>query len=204
MSGGGGDSRTYSSANSYSPSARRESRSSQRGEHAMSLLARRLLARPPQLLARPPRLPCSGAQVLQKRHHGDFERVPPAGPHEEVNIVIISRSGERIPILGKVGDNLLYLLHNWRHKHPDVALEGACEASIACSTCHVVVTQDYFDKLEEATEDEDDMLDMAPGLTATSRLGCQIVLSKELDGLEVKLPEHTRNFYVDGHVPEPH
>ena len=92
----------------------------------MSLLARRLLARPPLLLARPPRLPCSGAQILQKRHHGDFERVPPAGPHEEVNIVIISRSGERIPILGKVGDNLLYLLHNWRHKHPDVALEGAC------------------------------------------------------------------------------
>ena len=170
----------------------------------MSLLARQLLARPPRLLARPPRLPCSGAQILQKRHHGDFERVPPAGPHEEVNIVIISRSGERIPILGKVGDNLLYLLHNWRHKHPDVALEGACEASIACSTCHVVVTQDYFDKLEEATEDEDDMLDMAPGLTATSRLGCQIILSKELDGLEVKLPEHTRNFYVDGHVPEPH
>ena len=103
-----------------------------------------------------------------------------------------------------MGDNLLYLLHNWRHTHPDVALEGACEASIACSTCHVVVAQDYFDKLEEATEDEDDMLDMAPGVTATSRLGCQIVLSKELDGLEVKLPEHTRNFYVDGHVPEPH
>ena len=118
--------------------------------------------------------------------------------------MIISRSGERIPILGKVGDNLLYLLHNWRHTHPDVALEGACEASIACSTCHVVVAQDYFDRLEEATEDEDDMLDMAPGLTATSRLGCQIILSKELDGLEVKLPEHTRNFYVDGHVPEPH
>jgi ferredoxin len=58
--------------------------------------------------------------------------------------------------------------------------------------------------LEEPSEEEEDMLDLATGLTTSSRLGCQIILSKELDGMEVTLPSHSRNFYVDGHVPEPH
>ena len=48
------------------------------------------------------------------------------------------------------------------------------------------------------------MLDMAPGLKPISRLGCQILLSKELEGMELQLPSITRNFYVDGHVPQPH
>lgn len=51
---------------------------------------------------------------------------------------------------------------------------------------------------------EDDMLDMAPMLQENSRLGCQIILTRELDGLEITLPKVTRNFYVDGHVPKPH
>ena len=137
--------------------------------------------------------------------HGDHEWEDPSSPDEVVRIFVMDRNKEKHEVAGKVGDNLLYVFHRWRKQvDENLSLEGACEASIACSTCHVVVAQDYFDKLEEATEDEDDMLDMAPGLTATSRLGCQIILSKELDGLEVKLPEHTRNFYVDGHVPEPH
>ena len=58
----------------------------------------------------------------------------------------------------------------------DIELEGACEASLACSTCHVYVDEKYFDKLDEPKEEEDDMLDMAPELRQNSRLGCQITL----------------------------
>jgi 2Fe-2S ferredoxin len=82
------------------------------------------------------------------------------------------------------------------HKN-GIPLEGACEGSLACSTCHVIVDPSFFEKLEEATEDEDDMLDLAFGLTRTSRLGCQIIMSDELNGLRVSLPAATRNMMVD-------
>ncbi|XP_012889392.1 PREDICTED: adrenodoxin-like protein, mitochondrial [Dipodomys ordii] len=81
---------------------------------------------------------------------------------------------------------------------------GACEASLACSTCHVYVSAAHLDLLPPPEEREDDMLDMAPLLQENSRLGCQIVLTRELDGAEFTLPRITRNFYVDGHVPKPH
>ncbi|XP_010805095.2 ferredoxin-2, mitochondrial isoform X1 [Bos taurus] len=80
----------------------------------------------------------------------------------------------------------------------------ACEASLACSTCHVYVSEDHLDLLPPPDEREDDMLDMAPLLQENSRLGCQIVLTPELEGAEFTLPKITRNFYVDGHVPKPH
>ncbi len=82
------------------------------------------------------------------------------------------------------------------HKN-NISLEGACEGSLACSTCHVIVHEEFFDQLEEASEDEEDMLDLAFGLTHTSRLGCQIIMSEELDGLKLKLPSATRNMMVD-------
>ena len=78
------------------------------------------------------------------------------------------------------------------HKN-DIDIEGACEGSLACSTCHVIVDAGWYAKLAKATEDEEDMLDLAFGLTETSRLGCQIVMSDALDGLVVKLPAGTRN-----------
>lgn len=81
------------------------------------------------------------------------------------------------------------------HKH-GVSLEGACEGSLACSTCHVVIDADWFDTLKDATDDEEDMLDLAFGLTPTSRLGCQIIMNDELDGLKVALPSATRNMQV--------
>ncbi|XP_078353752.1 adrenodoxin-like protein 1, mitochondrial isoform X2 [Oculina patagonica] len=123
----------------------------------------------------------------------------PKSPDEVVNVTYIDRDGNRIKVRGKVGDNLLYLAH--RH---GIEMEGACEASLACSTCHVYVREDYLDKLPEPEEKEDDMLDMAPFLQENSRLGCQIILTKDHEGLEVTLPKATRNFYVDGHVPQPH
>ncbi|TNN83626.1 Adrenodoxin-like protein, mitochondrial [Liparis tanakae] len=120
-------------------------------------------------------------------------------PDDVVNVVYIDRSGQKIPVKAKVGDNVMYLAQ--RH---GIELEGSCEASLACSTCHVYVNSSHFDKLAEPDEREDDMLDMAPMLQENSRLGCQIILKPELDGIELTLPKVTRNFYVDGHVPKPH
>ncbi|KAJ8263991.1 hypothetical protein GJAV_G00143850 [Gymnothorax javanicus] len=132
-------------------------------------------------------------------YHDKSESIAEEDEADVVNVVYVDRSGKRIPVKAKVGDNILYLAH----KH-GIELEGACEASLACSTCHVYVHEDYYDKLPEPEEREDDMLDMAPMLQQNSRLGCQIILTREMDGLEVTLPRITRNFYVDGHVPAPH
>mgnify|MGYP003341669118 CR=1 FL=1 len=74
----------------------------------------------------------------------------------------------------------------------DIDLEGACEGSLACSTCHVIIDPEWYEALPDATEDEEDMLDLAFGLTRTSRLGCQIISTEELDGLTVSLPAGTR------------
>ena len=74
-----------------------------------------------------------------------------------------------------------------------IDIEGACEGSMACSTCHVVVDADWFDKLEPAVEEEEDMLDLTFGLKRTSRLGCQIRMTAALNGLVVTLPKEHRN-----------
>ncbi len=78
------------------------------------------------------------------------------------------------------------------HKH-GVDIEGACEGSLACSTCHVIVDAGWLPKLVEPTEDEEDMLDLAFDLQETSRLGCQIVMTDALDGLVVRLPAGSKN-----------
>ncbi|XP_017772597.1 PREDICTED: adrenodoxin-like protein, mitochondrial [Nicrophorus vespilloides] len=132
-------------------------------------------------------------------NHGEFEWQDPKSEDEVVNITYITKTGERVAVRGKVGDNVLYLAH--RHEIP---MEGACEASLACTTCHVYILKNFNDKLPDPTEQEDDLLDMAPFLKENSRLGCQIILNKDLDGLELELPKATRNFYVDGHTPKPH
>jgi len=98
-------------------------------------------------------------------------------------MVFIETDGTRREVDAPVGLSILEVAR--RH---DIDLEGACEGSLACSTCHVVVTPEWFDLLPEPQEDEEDMLDLAFGLTKTSRLGCQIRITPELDGLTVKLP----------------
>ena len=69
-----------------------------------------------------------------------------------------------------------------------IDIEGACEGSLACSTCHIIVGKEWYGKLDKPSWDEDDMLDLATGLTLTSRLGCQIILTDKLDGLKISLP----------------
>jgi ferredoxin-2, mitochondrial len=102
-------------------------------------------------------------------------------------------------VQARVGETLLQTAHR-----NDIDLEGACEGVCACSTCHLIMPEELFDTLEEPSEDEEDMLDMAFGLTETSRLGCQITVREDMDGAVLKMPSATRNFYVDGHVPKPH
>ena len=123
----------------------------------------------------------------------------PKSEDDVVNVTFVDRDGVERRVRGKVGDNVLYLAHRY-----GIELEGACEASLACSTCHVYVDHRHFDSLPEPKEEEEDMLDLAVFLQENSRLGCQIVLAKELDELRLTLPKATRNFYVDGHVPQPH
>lgn len=106
---------------------------------------------------------------------------------ETVKIIFIEK-GERKEFNVPVGTTVLEAAHN-----NNINLEGACEGSLACSTCHVIVDENFYDKLETASEDEEDMLDLAFGLTPTSRLGCQIVMTKELDGLTLVVPDETRN-----------
>jgi 2Fe-2S ferredoxin len=103
-------------------------------------------------------------------------------------MTFIEPNGTRHEVDAPVGLSVLEIAHA-----NDISLEGACEGSLACSTCHVIVDPDDYERLSEATEDEEDMLDLAFGLTRTSRLGCQIIMSDELDGLTVTLPSETRN-----------
>ncbi|CAA7627907.1 (2Fe-2S) ferredoxin [Candidatus Terasakiella magnetica] len=107
-------------------------------------------------------------------------------------MTFIAPDGSRKEVEAAEGLSVLEIAHRAK-----IELEGACEGSLACSTCHVVVAKEWYDKLPTATEDEEDMLDLAFGLAPTSRLGCQIIMSKELDGLAVTLPAATRNMMVD-------
>ena len=107
-------------------------------------------------------------------------------------ITFVSADGtQRTEVDAPVGSSLLEIAHR-----NDINLEGACEGALACSTCHLIVDQDYFDLLPEPSEEEEDMLDLAFGLTHTSRLGCQLIVTDELDGLVVTLPAATRNMMV--------
>jgi len=103
-------------------------------------------------------------------------------------MTFIERDGTRREVDAPVGLSVLEIAH----KH-GVEIEGACEGSLACSTCHVIVDAAWFGRLGTPSEDEEDMLDLAFGLEKTSRLGCQIVMSEALDGLEVRLPAGSRN-----------
>ncbi|MBV1799829.1 ferredoxin family 2Fe-2S iron-sulfur cluster binding protein [Siccirubricoccus sp. G192] len=103
-------------------------------------------------------------------------------------MTFIERDGTRREVEAPLGLSVLEIAH----KH-GVDIEGACEGSLACSTCHVIVDGPWFGQLSEPTEDEEDMLDLAFDLQETSRLGCQIIMTEALDGLVVKLPSGTRN-----------
>jgi len=107
-------------------------------------------------------------------------------------MTFIVRGGVRKEVDAPLGFSVLDIAH--RH---GVDIEGACEGQMACSTCHVIVEPEWFGKLPMPVEEEQDMLDLAFGLTRTSRLGCQVVMTEALDGLVVRLPESTRNLLLE-------
>eukprot|EP00980_Cylindrotheca_fusiformis_P024652 scaffold12194_cov129-Cylindrotheca_fusiformis.AAC.16 len=134
---------------------------------------------------------------ITKRWHGGPSVAPDA---PEIKVSFLLPDGEtKKEVSAKVGESFLQIAHR-----NDIDLEGACEGVCACSTCHLIFPMDIYDSLEYPSEDEEDMLDMAFGLTETSRLGCQVLVTEDMDGIVVEMPKATRNFYVDGHVPKPH
>ncbi|KZO90990.1 ferredoxin [Calocera viscosa TUFC12733] len=135
--------------------------------------------------------PSRSLHTSSVRLHGPIERPPPG---TGIKVTFQDSKGNLIKTVEvNEGDNLLDIAHEY-----DVDLEGACEGSVACSTCHVILRPEDFDRLEEPSDDENDMLDMAFGLTDTSRLGCQVKMRRDLDGLVATLPSATRNMFVDG------
>jgi ferredoxin len=79
----------------------------------------------------------------------------------------------------------------WAAREP---LEGACEGMMACSTCHVIVEPEDFERLPPASEEEEDLLDLAAHATRTSRLACQIILTEDMKSLSVRVPRDARNW----------
>jgi len=107
-------------------------------------------------------------------------------------MTFILRDGTPKEVEAPIGLSILEVAHR-----NSIDIEGACEGSLACSTCHIIVDKAWYGKLPPASEDEEDMLDLAFGLTRTSRLGCQIVINEALDGLVVSLPKETRNLLLE-------
>ncbi|CXJ19426.1 adrenodoxin-type ferredoxin, putative [Plasmodium berghei] len=118
---------------------------------------------------------------------------------DEINVTFLNHDNHETTVKAQVGDSILKVAHE-----NNINIEGACEGFCACSTCHVIIDNQFYELLPEAQDNELDMLELAPCITETSRLGCQVKLTKELDGMKIKLPPMTRNFYVDGYVPTPH
>ncbi|XP_057780539.1 adrenodoxin-like protein 2, mitochondrial [Salvia miltiorrhiza] len=134
---------------------------------------------------------CSTAQANSEQRNEEKEKI---------NVIFFDKDGEETHIKVPVGMSMLEAAHE-----NEIELEGACEGSLACSTCHVIVMDvDQYNKLSEPSDEENDMLDLAFGLSETSRLGCQIIAKPELDGLRLAIPAATRNFAVDGFKPKPH
>lgn len=106
-------------------------------------------------------------------------------------ITFVNKDGSEKTIEARNGQTVLELAHQ-----DDLPLEGTCEGSLACSTCHVIIDPEFYDMLDAASEEEEDMLDLAFGLTQTSRLGCQIKMTDKLDGLRVTIPSASRNISV--------
>ena len=100
-----------------------------------------------------------------------------------VAVTFVGSDGAEQHVAGAAGDSLLAVA-----QAAGQPLEGTCEGQMACSTCHVIVASEWFDRMKPATEDEEDLLDIAAHATRTSRLACQITLDDTLHGLVVRIP----------------
>jgi len=110
----------------------------------------------------------------------------PLSKNKEITITFVKADGERIKAKGEVGNSILDIVVN---NDIDLGGYGACEGTLTCSTCHLIFPKEVFDNLpEEPSEEELDMLELAFERTDTSRLGCQIIMTEKLDGIEVQVP----------------
>lgn len=100
-----------------------------------------------------------------------------------IRIRFVGADGASVDATGTEGERLLDTAQ--RAGQP---LEGTCDGDMACATCHVVVDPADFPRLAPASEDEEELLDLAYATTRTSRLACQIRLTAALDGLVVRVP----------------
>ncbi len=107
-------------------------------------------------------------------------------------VAFVSVDGGRREIDVEPGQSVLDIA--WAN---GIDVEGACEGSMACSTCHVILSEADYGRLPPSSGDEEDMLDLAWGVTPRSRLGCQIVVTDALDGIEFVLPSETVNHMDD-------
>lgn len=101
-----------------------------------------------------------------------------------VSITFVEADGNKKTVDAEVGTDLLSAAHD-----NDIELEGACGGELACSTCHLIFDPDIYDELPEKDDEEDDMLDLAFEVTDTSRLGCQIIVEEDFDGMTVQIPD---------------
>jgi len=106
---------------------------------------------------------------------------------EIIKFYVLDRD-KKINIEGKKGEKLLDVCKKY-----NINLIGACEGGCACSTCHVILEKDLYNKLPFPSEKEEDILDGAPELTPTSRLSCQILLDNNFSGTKIKLPSRQKN-----------
>ncbi|XP_062910221.1 adrenodoxin [Mobula hypostoma] len=113
-----------------------------------------------------------------------FTAAPLQSSEDKIKVNFVNRDGEKLKAEGNLGDSLLDVIEN----NLDIDGFGACEGTLACSTCHLIFEDHIYKKLDSSTDEEMDMLDLAYGLTDTSRLGCQICLKKWMDGMTVEVP----------------
>ncbi|XP_071320787.1 adrenodoxin-like [Trachinotus anak] len=132
------------------------------------------------------RTPAATSGVWLTGLRGFTTGTQPMRSDNKVTVHFINRDGEKITVKGSPGDSLLDVVIN---EDLDFDGFGACEGTLACSTCHLIFDEEVYKKLGRVTDEELDMLDLAYGLTDTSRLGCQICLSKNLEGMVARVPE---------------
>uniref|UniRef100_A0A7R9WX19 2Fe-2S ferredoxin-type domain-containing protein n=1 Tax=Craspedostauros australis TaxID=1486917 RepID=A0A7R9WX19_9STRA len=127
-----------------------------------------------------------GLQMRHERSYGSTATRWNAEGDEEgtVEITYVEPDGTERVVNAKIGSNLLDTAHE-----NDVELEGACGGELACSTCHLIFDEATYDSLPEKDLEEDDMLDLAYEVTETSRLGCQIKVRPDFDGIKVQIPD---------------
>eukprot|EP00455_Lapot_gusevi_P046346 TRINITY_DN6085_c0_g1_i1.p1 TRINITY_DN6085_c0_g1~~TRINITY_DN6085_c0_g1_i1.p1 ORF type:complete len:145 (-),score=11.70 TRINITY_DN6085_c0_g1_i1:57-491(-) len=131
------------------------------------------------------------SRVLANSSRVGITRNASSAKKEFVKLKFIGKLDETIEVDAQVGDTLLEVAQK-----NALDVEGACEGSMACSTCHMIFEPAAYKKLPAPSDEEQDLIDLAASPEDTSRLGCQVIVSKDLDGATIRLPKETVNRLV--------